>query len=1331
MEKFYLGLDIGSNSVGTACTDENYNLLRVKGKDCWSVRLFEESATAEKRRGFRTGRRRNERRKQRIGWLQALFAPFIEDKTFFIRLNNSQFFPEDKDEILGGDKNNLFGGIYDDKAFHAEFPTVYHLRERLITEGRADLRLYYLALHHIIKYRGHFLFDGGLDEVRDLGRLLEELNSVVSDLYDDAPQFDKTKADECKALLLNVSVGAKDKLNSLEKLFGTEDKVGKEILKSFAGFKISPSVLFGEEYKNEKSFSFKDMNDEAFEALRNEYADNFALLEKMRAIYGFVTFEKILAGHAGISSAMIAVYEKHKADLKRLKKFIRSERPDDYSAIFRKTDQKANYVNYIGYTSKGGVKTTVAKCKDEEFYAYLKKYLNGLTSVKDENTLKIILEEVENQTFLPKILHSDNGLFPRQVNQAELVKIVEGMVKFHPETKPVADRILPLFLFRVPYFVGPLTGKNSWVVRKNEKITPWNFDEVVDLAASNEEFMRRMTNKCSYLRGEDVLPKNSVIYQKFDVLNQLNKLKVNDCPVSVEIKKKIFDELFLVFPKVSDKRIKDLLVREGILSFAEAKDATLTGKDGEFKASMSAYVRLKKILGEFVDKDYAENGGVCENIILWHTLNTDKKIVENLILKNYGNIPVIKENIKQLKGLTFNEFGRLSQKLLTGIRAVDKRTGELVTVIEVLYETNENLNEILFDENYDFGNRIAEENGETSSKVTYADVEDLYVSPSVRRGIWQSLVIADEYVNAIGKIPDKIFIEVTREDGKKGDEGRTVSRKKQLLEKYKTVGEAYADVIAELGDEKYDDFKLRQERLYLYFRQLGKCMYTGERIVLSKLNSDLYDVDHILPRTFIKDDSLDNKVLVSRSANAKKSDTYPLPKEFFKQSEFWKFLLDKRLISRTTYERLTRKDTLSEEDFNYFINRQKTVTDQTVKAVAELMKRKFPDAKIVYSKAKNVSDFKHKFDIFKCRETNDLHHARDAYLNVVVGNVYDAVFSNPLQTYRKDGDLWRDYNLKKMFTRDVKGAWNGETIATVKKVTFKSSMTVTRYALCNKGEFYNQTVYGKGNKGITAPRKGKGPLSDFKKYGGYMSENTAYFAIVYSVGKKGEKIKTIEAVPVLTAYRARLNPGAVEEYLKTYLTDPQILVPKIKIKQLVKYNGVECYLAGVTGNRIIVHNGVQLFTDNKTDEYVNALLKIVEMKAKNMVVSEEDSYAVKTNRSGNDKLVVNRVKNVALYRDLKGRLSKSVYRGISAFETFKNNLEKVEDKFVSLTVIEQAQVLLQILKFFKCNDKTADLTLLGEGKGCGTLRINKNITNVEVKLINYSPAGLTKKVRTV
>lgn len=91
MEKFYIGADIGTNSVGIACTDENYNLLRIKGKDCWTVRLFDECKTAEERRGFRTSRRRTARRKQRINFLQSLFAPYMNDKTFFIRLNNSQF----------------------------------------------------------------------------------------------------------------------------------------------------------------------------------------------------------------------------------------------------------------------------------------------------------------------------------------------------------------------------------------------------------------------------------------------------------------------------------------------------------------------------------------------------------------------------------------------------------------------------------------------------------------------------------------------------------------------------------------------------------------------------------------------------------------------------------------------------------------------------------------------------------------------------------------------------------------------------------------------------------------------------------------------------------------------------------------------------------------------------------------------------------------------------------------------------------------------------------------------------------------------------------------
>lgn len=1329
MEKFYLGMDIGTNSVGVACTDENYKLLRTKGKDCWAVRLFDESQTAIERRTFRVGRRRLQRRKQRIGFLQAVFASVISDELFFIRLNNSQFLAEDKDDKLNADLNNLFADIdFSDKQYHEQYPTIYHLRKALISQPITDLRLYYLALHHIVKYRGHFLFEGSMADIRDFSKLLSNLNEVCSAVYEqDVPTFDISLCQQAKEILI---CSGKDKPKRLEQLFNLSDKKSKEIIKGICGYSFKPSVLLGEKYKEEKSFDMKKTADETFETMRSTYGDDFALLEAIRAIYNYITFEKLLEGHPDISSAMVALYDKHKSDLQLLKDFIRNNATQsEYNRLFKSVKEGANYVNYIGFTKKGGDKIKVKKCKDEEFYAYLKKFISSLPDIKDGDTQRIILEGIDDGTFLPKILHADNGLFPHQVNEDELNKIVANMVKNCPQTEEIAQKILPVFLYRIPYYIGPLTGVNGWVKRKVEgvKITPWNFSDVIDFAASNEAFMRRMTSKCSYLHGEDVLPKASIHYQIFNVLNQINKLKFNDCAISVEIKQKIFNELFLSKKRVTDNDIKNLLVRNGLISEAEKKSTTITGKDGELNASMSSYIQLKQILGEFVDRDVATEGGVCENVILWHTLNTDKKVAEELIKKNYGHIPEISANIKALKGLVFKDFGKLSKRFLTQIKAVDMTTGELCSITGLLYNTNQNLNEILFDERYNFQAVINEENGEKSQEVTYEDIEELYVSPAVRRGIWQTLKMADEYVCAIGREPDKIFIEVTREDGKKGNDGRTISRQKKLLEKYKTI-DGIEDLSAKLKGET--DMQLRQERLYLYYRQLGRCMYSGERIDLELLNTNQYDVDHILPRSYIKDDSLDNKALVLRSKNKTKSDIYPIPQGLVTDDakKHWKALLEKGLISDTTYKRLTRTQPLTDDDYKDFINRQKTITDQTVKAVAQLLGRKYPRTKIVYSKAKNVTDFKNKFELYKCRETNDLHHARDAYLNVVVGNVYDTCFSTPMAMFRQDGDKWRNYNLKTMFKRNVNGAWvqdDNATLSLVKHTYAKTSMAVTRYAYCNKGAFYDQTVYGKDDKSITAPRKAKGALCDTSKYGGYKSQKTAYFAIVQSEGRKGKTIKTIEAVPVTLAYQIRNNPSCLQEYFAQYLNNPVVLIPKVKIKQAVTYNGTPCFVAGITGTSIIVHNGVELYTDNRTDEYVNALCKLVEMNKNGYVDTALEEFIMKTNSDGVVKLKITRSKNVELYNSLLEKLSCSRYQGVGPAVSYLKTLQKGKDSFERISVYEQVVVLLQILRFFKCNAEQSDLHLIGGANIIGVIRVNKDITDVDFRIVYQSPCGLT------
>ena len=67
MEKFNykIGLDIGTNSVGWACVDDDNDIVRKGGKLLWGSRLFEEASGKKDRRVFRGVRRRLLRRHNR------------------------------------------------------------------------------------------------------------------------------------------------------------------------------------------------------------------------------------------------------------------------------------------------------------------------------------------------------------------------------------------------------------------------------------------------------------------------------------------------------------------------------------------------------------------------------------------------------------------------------------------------------------------------------------------------------------------------------------------------------------------------------------------------------------------------------------------------------------------------------------------------------------------------------------------------------------------------------------------------------------------------------------------------------------------------------------------------------------------------------------------------------------------------------------------------------------------------------------------------------------------------------------------------------------------
>ena len=132
MKNYYIGLDIGTDSVGWAVVDENYGLMKFNKKAMWGIHLFDESDTAEERRTYRAARRRLSRRKERLKLLELLFNDEISkiDPTFFQKLRESNLYPEDK-------TMNVSYSVFSDEKFtdidfHNQYPTIHHLRKELI-----------------------------------------------------------------------------------------------------------------------------------------------------------------------------------------------------------------------------------------------------------------------------------------------------------------------------------------------------------------------------------------------------------------------------------------------------------------------------------------------------------------------------------------------------------------------------------------------------------------------------------------------------------------------------------------------------------------------------------------------------------------------------------------------------------------------------------------------------------------------------------------------------------------------------------------------------------------------------------------------------------------------------------------------------------------------------------------------------------------------------------------------------------------------------------------------------------------------------------------------
>ena len=1218
VESYQVGLDIGTGSIGWAVLDDKGDLCRFKGKPTWGSRVFPTAETAAEARVHRGQRRRYDRRRQRIDLLQGFFADEVAkvDPEFFIRLNQARLHPENRDPAHADYRWPLFNGSdFTEKDYYRQFPTIYHLRAHLLkSDEPADIRLVYLALHNIVKHRGNFLHqDNPSLSARNanVGDAVEAL-CLAFDEWCGAHDVECACDEAALAEALgDASLRPGEKRERAEAALGVE-KAHKKLAKAVSSAVVGYAAEFGHVFFAESEGSkFALSNDEKVEAYvcPDEGRD---LFDAMRAVHSSYVLMGILSEAQGelLSVCKVGEYERYKRDLETLKSLVRAYGPERYDEFFCGPFYEGTR-DYDPGKAQGYTKYNLgaSKLSHEDFLKEVQKLLKDIGAQADERYADIE-RAIEAGTFLRRLKTSDNGTIPYQLHLEEMDAIIERQAAFYPFLAQEKDKLKSLVSFRIPYYVGPLTQKNAardgkgearfaWSSRKpgmeDARVYPWNWEDVIDKDQSAEDFICRMTGTCTYLKGEPVLARCSLDYELFCVLNELAGARwTQDGDKSYRFdaadRLGIVEDLFKKRKRVTYEAVEKWLARtHGPESGKSAGGAYhVSGGQGEdaFESQLSSHYDFCKILGvdELSDADEA----MAEDIILWNTVFEDRSILKRKIKLAYGD-RLGDAQVRKLCQKRYTGWGRLSGELLRGLRSATDNGPK--TIMDILLEGDPNharrmgaamnLMEILHDDLLEFQAKIDEHNRERALAVGGMSVDEVTGSPALRRGINQALRVVDEIAGIAGKPPAHIYVEVTRDEGARNKGRRTTSRYRALEAALSSIKAQCADVYAELKER--DPRALDDERLTLYFMQCGKCMYSGDALDINKLQT--YQVDHILPQSYVKDDSFENKVLVRPDTNQRKGDTLLLDERLIARMRgFWRTLRDAELIGEKKFNNLTRTS-VSGEQMKKFVSRQLVETGQMVKQVQQLLQARYPESEVQPVKAGVSHQLRVGCALAKSREINDFHHAHDAYLACQVGRFvqyrHSAVYSEPVkmaavvkQFIKKQAEDYRrtrvppgsaGFIVSSFMTPgfDVKtgevfrDAWDaGAEIDRIRRCFDYKDCFISRMPEETHGAFWDATIYSPRAAGKTLSLPLKKGL-DPRKYGSYSREQFAYFFVYEAVKpKKKQRVLEFAPVPVRVASALANDPDALEDYARELAEAEGLVFERIRRRKVYKYQQI-------------------------------------------------------------------------------------------------------------------------------------------------------------------------------
>lgn len=395
--------------------------------------------------------------------------------------------------------------------------------------------------------------------------------------------------------------------------------------------------------------------------------------------------------------------------------------------------------------------------------------------------------------------------------------------------------------------------------------------------------------------------------------------------------------------------------------------------------------------------------------------------------------------------------------------------------------------------------------------------------------------------------------------------------------------------------------------------------------------------------------------------------------------------------------------------------------------MATLLKERFPDIEIVYCKARLASEFRQEFDLLKSRSFNDLHHAVDAYLNIVTGNVYNMKFT------RKWFNVDSKYSIKTktVFTHPLicnrETVWDGEEmLAKVKKTAVKNTAHITKFAYFKHGGLFDQQLVPAA-EGLTPIKKGM----PTEKYGGYNKTGAMFYIPVrYKIGKKNEII--IMSVEMLHGKKFLNDKAFAKAY--SFIRLKRILGKDVeevsfpmgmrpwKVNTMLSLDGFRVCISGVAskGKCLIAQPFMQFSEAPFWQFYLKKLESFVKK------ISDNPKYIY-------DEIFdeVSTANNIKLYDIYVDKLENSIYK--KRVNNPIDILKKGRERFITLDVKEQAKALINIHQVFGRIAGGCDLSLIGGvSKAAATGGFSSTISNwaknySDVRIIDSSVSGLWEK----